>query len=402
VRYRNFQSAIYVQDDIRIRRNLTLSPGVRYETQSHVSDRNNFAPRFGVTWAPFRSGRTTLRSSLGIFYDWMATNTYEQTLRVDGFRQQELNVINPSYPDLAGFGVIPTTNRYLFGGRITLPRLTRASAGIDQLLFRQFRSSVTYSYTRGSGLLRGENRNPPVDGVRPDSAFANVIEPVPDAKSTQHQVNVNITINPGALLPAFNQRRIRFSRSTVFFNYTLGQHENNTDGPFAIPATGNLGDEWGLAPGDVRHRLSFSYNNQIIRNLQVSTQVNVVGGPAYGIRTGRDENGDSIFNDRPGGVGRNTLRGATHATLNMFTQYTFVFGGQTVSVPAGVAVISGTVRTFDQSGGRYRLSIGIFAENITNRANYVGYSGTMTSPHFGRPTAVAGMRRVQLGTNFSF
>jgi hypothetical protein len=130
--------------------------------------------------------------------------------------------------------------------------------------------------------------------------------------------------------------------------------------------------------------------------------VNVVGGPAYGIRTGRDENGDSIFNDRPGGVGRNTLRGATHATLNMFTQYTFVFGGQTVSVPAGVAVISGTVRTFDQSGGRYRLSIGIFAENITNRANYVGYSGTMTSPHFGRPTAVAGMRRVQLGTNFSF
>ena len=70
------------------------------------------------------------------------------------------------------------------------------------------------------------------------------------------------------------------------------------------------------------------YNNQIIRNLQVSTQVNVVGGPAYGIRTGRDENGDAIFNDRPRGVGRNSLRGATHANLNMFTQYTFVFDGQ--------------------------------------------------------------------------
>ena len=60
------------------------------------------------------------------------------------------------------------------------------------------------------------------------------------------------------------------------------------------------------------------------------------------------------------------------------------------------------VRTFDQSGARYRLSIGIFVENLTNRANYVGYSGTRTSQHFGQPTAVAGMRKVQMGMNFSF
>ena len=86
----------------------------------------------------------------------------------------------------------------------------------------------------------------------------------------------------------------------------------------------------------------------------------------------------------------------------MFTQYTFVFGRQTTSEPAGVTVISGTVRTFDRSGGRYRLSVGIFVENLTNRANFVGYSGTMTSLHFRQATAVAGMRRVQFGTNFSF
>ena len=124
-----------------------------------------------------------------------------------------------------------------------------------------------------------------------------------------------------------------------------------------------------MAPGDVRHRLSFSYNNQIIRNLQVSTQVNVVGGPAYGIRTGRDENGDSIFNDRPRGVGRNTLRGATHANLNMFTQYTFVFGTDRVRACRGYGD-SGTVRTFDQRR-EIRLSIGSSRE-LTNRANYKG------------------------------
>ena len=52
-------------------------------------DANNIGPRIGVTWAPFKSGKTTLRASAGIFYDWLSTGTYEQTLRVDGVRQRE-------------------------------------------------------------------------------------------------------------------------------------------------------------------------------------------------------------------------------------------------------------------------------------------------------------------------
>ena len=48
------------------------------------------------------AGQTTLRSSWGIFYDWLPTNTYEQTLRVDGFRQRELDIVNPPYPGPRG------------------------------------------------------------------------------------------------------------------------------------------------------------------------------------------------------------------------------------------------------------------------------------------------------------
>ena len=406
VRYQNLQGAVYVQDDIRVRRNLTLSPGVRFEAQTHMADYNNVAPRFGITWSPFRSGRTTPRSSVGIFYDWLPMNTYEQTLRVDGFRQRELNVLNPVYPELPDIGVVPPTNRYLLGGDIRSARLTRTSAGIDQQVFGGFRSSVTYSYTRSSGLLRGLNRNAPVDGVRPDPAFGNIVESVSDGHARQHQVQLNVTINPGALLPAFNERRIRFSRSTVFVNYTFGDERNNADGPFGIPATGSLDGEWGFAAGDVRHRLNFSYNNQIIRNFQVSTSVNGVGGSAYGIRTGRDENGDLIFNDRPAGIGRNTLRTTAQWNLNVYAAYIFVFGRQVGSLPPGVTVIGGggtaAVRTFDQGGGRYRLQIGVSGLNLTNRANYIGYSGTMTSPHFRQPTAVTGMRKIQtfIGLNF--
>ena len=98
IQYWNMQLGMYVQDDIRVRKNLTLSPGVRYEVQTHLSDYNNFGPRFGVTWSPGKSGKTTIRGSVGVFYDWLSTGVYEQTLRVDGVRQQELTVTDPPYP----------------------------------------------------------------------------------------------------------------------------------------------------------------------------------------------------------------------------------------------------------------------------------------------------------------
>src|SRR6185436_10512695 len=92
ISYNNVQAGVYIQDDIRVRKSLTLSPGMRFEAQTHLRDYNNFGPRLGVSWAPFKNGKTSLRASAGIFYDWLNANIYEQTLRVDGFRQQELNI----------------------------------------------------------------------------------------------------------------------------------------------------------------------------------------------------------------------------------------------------------------------------------------------------------------------
>jgi hypothetical protein len=406
VSFGTLQGAWYFQDDVRVRRNLTLSAGVRYEAQAHLDDYDNVAPRFGVTWSPFASGATTLRSSWGLFYDWLQNNTIEQTVRVDGFRQQELDIFNPSYPNLAELGSAPPANRYLLGDGLRLPRSTRVSAGIDQRLASRLQSTVTYSHTRGSTVLRGLNLNAPVGDLRPEPLFGNVIAVASDASSRQHQLQVNLTANPGALLPAFNAPRISWMRTTLFLNYTLAQLENNSDGAFGVPATGDLAQEWGPGAGDVRHRLNIQLNNQIIRNLLVSFNLSANSGTPYSIRTGQDDNGDLIFNDRPAGVGRNTERAAWQWTINPAVAYSWAFGSRGIALPPGVTVIAGggvpTVQNFAQDTSRYRLQVFVQVQNLTNRANYAGYSGTLTSPFFGRPTAVSGTRKVDVGMNLTF
>jgi hypothetical protein len=394
IAYTSVQGAWYVQDDVRVRRNLTLSAGARYEAQTHVSDYNNLAPRVGFTWAPLKSGATTLRASWGTFYDWMLGNTYEQTLRVDGVRQQEINILDPTYPDVPAFGASTPVARYLLGNDVQLPRNSRVSLGVDQRLARRVQSNVTYSHIHGATVWRGVNLNQPVGGVRPQPQFGNIIEVFSDAESRQHQVATSLTVNPGALLPAFNAPRIDWKRVTVFFNHTLGFLDNNSDGPFVPPPGGSLLAEWGPGGQDIRHRLNVTVNNQIVRNLLMNFNVNYNSGAPYTIRTGFDDNGDLIFNDRPFGVDRNSLRGASQWSINPAMAYTFTFGRNITSLPPGVGVIANgaapTVVSVDQSGARFRLQLVVQAQNITNHANYGGYSGTLTSPFYGRPTLVNG------------
>jgi hypothetical protein len=405
IAYGNLQSGVYVQDDIRVQKNLTISPGVRYEVQMHVNEYHNVGPRFGVTWAPFASGVTTLRGSVGVFYDWLPTATYQQALQVDGLRQQELNIVNPSYPDPGTAGIIPATNRYFLSPNFVAPRTTRVSGGVEQGIGKLVRVVTTYSYQRGSDLARGLNLNAPIDGIRPDLTFANVVEAVSDAASRQHQIQIDSNINPGALLPDFKGPRISFRRMTGFVNYTWATLRNNTDGAFSIPATGTLAEEWGPAANDVRSRLNLTFNNQIVRNLLVNFNLYTATAPAYTLLTGQDTNGDGVFNDRPTGVGRNTLRADGETRIFMQVAYQFAFG-KIAPLPPGIGVFGGggaaQVRTFDQGNARYRLQIFVSADNLTNHANYLGYSGVMTSPFFGRPTTVTGMRKIDAGINLSF
>ena len=405
VHYVNMQGAVYVQDDIRIRRNLSVTPGVRVEVQNHI---NGWVvgPRFGATWAPFANGKTTIRGSWGIFYDWLATNTYEQTIRIDGFQQREINIANPTYPEVPTVANATPADRYLLDPSLKHPGNSRVSAGVDYAFSPRYRVNAIYRYTRGTGLLRGLNLNAPINGVRPSPEFANVIQVVGDGRMLQHVWNFGGQTNfPQEL--GRTARRWDFRRFNFFGNYTLGWSENNVDGPFSVPATGDLDLEWGNAFSHAKHRFNGGFLSQAFRDLAVQVNINGNLGTAYGIQTGLDDNGDLIFNDRPAGVPRNTLVTPATWTLSMFTGYSFTFG-PSLQLPPGIQFAPGaggtltvtTVTRPDQ--GRYRMSLNVFVENLTNRTNFMGYSGVQTSYFYRQPTMAQGARRIQASMNLQF
>jgi len=406
--YWNLQAAFYVQDDIRVRKGLTLSPGVRYEAQTHLDDYDAIGPRFGVTWAPWKNGKTTLRSSAGVFYDWLAAGIYEQTLRVDGFRQQELNIINPSYPDPGNVGVIPPINRYLLGDDLQMARNTRVSFGVDHAFTSKVRAGTTYAHINGTGLLRGSNLNAPLNGLRPDPLFGNIVEVAGDGRLRQNTLNTFLQVFVSPPSPAPSKQLWNWKRTNFGVNYFMGKSENDTDGAFSVPATGSLAAEWGPAPNDIRHRFNAFFGTQALRNFNANLNLSIASGSPYTIRTGIDGNGDLIFNDRPDGVGRNTARGGGSFNLSGFFVYNFFFGKQRVQLPPGIMIQGSPGGDFRVTQmqidpvPRFRLGIVVNAQNLTNHTNYTGYSGTMTSPFFGRPTAAQGMRKVDVGLNFNF
>jgi hypothetical protein len=407
LKYFNMQAAFYAQDDIRVRRSFTVTPGVRYEAQTHVNGRQNLGPRFGLTWAPFRNGKTTLRTSWGVFYDWLQTNTYEQTLRVDGFRQRELDIVNPSFPDPAGsITSVPPINRYLLDPDLQHARSSRVSAGVDYAFSPRIRANATYRHIRGTGMLRGRNLNNPVGGVRPHPEFGNIVEVVADASGRQHVLSLGGNSAPppipGSGGPLWDWKRFAF-----FGTYTFTRNENDTDGAFSTPATGSLAAEWGTAPGTASHRLNGGFFTGLLRDAFLQVNVNGSTGTPYTIQTGRDDDGDLVFNDRPVGVGRNTGRTSGQLALNVFAGYTFTFGPSIQLPPAIVFGPGGgggvNVTTVAQpQQGRYRMSINFNIQNLTNRANLIGYSGVLTSPFFGKPTMAMNPRRISIGFGLGF
>lgn len=411
VEYRNTEAALFVQDDYRFRKNLLLSFGARYEAQSLIDDKANLAPRFGMTWSPFKSNRTTIRAGAGIFYDWYETSLYENTLRQDGTRQFDTIIRNPGYPDPFDGGfiqpVVVPPSIVQMSSDMNMPTVRRYSVGLDQQITGWLRMRANYFNQYGWNQFRSRNLNAPVFGVRPSPELGNIalLETTGEAESHGLDVNLNFNYQPRRLFGVFG--------------YTIGERKNHTDSALSLPVDSNdLEAEWGPAADDIRHRIFSFISTDLKWGLRLGLNYRALSGRPYNITTGLDTNQDGVINERPESLTRNAGRLPWQSNTDLRLSWSRGFGPQrTPSGPGGGRGGGGggpqVVRMGPGGGGGFggpgggdnravRLEVYLQTFNVFNQVNYSNYAAVVTSALFGQPTAALPARRLEVGFRIGF
>ena len=323
--FSTMEFAWFVNDDVMLRRNLTLSAGLRHEFQAWLPDRNNWAPRLGLAWSPKTARRTVLRAGWGLFYNRLGPGLIDSVIRQQRQRQEQLIIRGTSavniFPDPY---VLPPTpaNRILtertFAGDLRAPYSIQWSASVEHLLPRGVVATVSYLRSRGVHLYRLRNLNAPVVGgqgagesARPDPGRGNVQAVESTGLSIFDMISVQV------------QRRLT-RLATLSGNYTLsyarGDVAGNARGSSlgSLPANNyDLHGEWGPASFDQRHRLFVNGSVSLPWRLRLHTMFNYGSPMPFNITTGSDDNQDTSYTDRPGGVGRNaSLPEALYMAIN--------------------------------------------------------------------------------------
>ncbi|MGH9628488.1 MAG: TonB-dependent receptor domain-containing protein, partial [Bryobacteraceae bacterium] len=377
VRQKTF--GLFVQDNVQLRRNLTLGLGLRYDWQSIPSDSNNLAPRVSLAYSPGEKSRNVFRAGFGIFYDRLRSWALRDAMLYDGRRLTNLILSNPGYPDPFTGGAqteIPPPSIVRFEDPLRLPYLMHYNFGWEHRLASGTTLSATYVGMRGVGRFRSLDANAPIapDFFRPDPSFGQIRQVGNSGSITSHGLELGVR-----------------GRLTSFFEgllrYEYGRTYSNADRMSTLPANSyNLESEWSRSDRDRRHGFRMGGVLRAGKWFRTGIIFRLRSGSPYSMTTGRDDNQDGIARDRPAGVARNTLEGPGYARLDLRWSRDFSLWGSN--------------NNGEEKGPR--LTVDVDAFNVLNQVNYEGYVGNLSSPFFGRPVSADPARRLQLGLRVRF
>ncbi|MCB1025877.1 MAG: hypothetical protein KDB79_15890, partial [Acidobacteria bacterium] len=189
-------------------------------------------------------------------------------------------------------------------------------------------------------------------------------------------------------------------------NYTLSRKTSDADGIFSLPSNSyDLAADRSTSDDDNRHRFYGFFNWKVMKSINFSANAFITSPNPYSITTGFDNNGDTIFNDRPIGVARNSERGAWSINLGNTLSWTYAFGkADSPKNPGGgmVIITSGGAPPVSVDKKKYSLQFFVSAQNVINRVNHIGFVGVQTSPFFRQPVSASSPRRISFGVRFSF
>ena len=426
----------------------TTSLGSTAENRAlQYPDRDDFAPRFGFSWAP--QAKTVVRGGGGVFYDRTFGDVDFQKSDNPPFAKVSLGTLQPALIPGAGTGAViqnafePSAVSPAFATPSPFnlhfrdARIYEWTLDVQRELPRSLLLDVGYVGTRGTHLVREWDPNQPI----PDPATQTTTQPYPDygnftytdsnGDSIYHslQSKVERHFSGGmAFLVAYTYSKAIDTNSTVFgTNRNTNFPQNSHD----------LAAERARAEFDIRHRLSAAYVyglpfgtgrlqsgnhalNYLVRDWQVSGIFTAQSGPPFTPQVSGDISHTNEGDDRPNLVG-NPI--PAHQTPNQWVlasafsvpaPYTFGDAGRNSLTAPGLA-------SWDFSVSRhFRLTEATALEfhadlfNLLNRANFDVPQADLASPSFGKifntVQAVAGFasggpgdpREVQLAMKLIF
>jgi hypothetical protein len=457
-----FDAGLYIQDDWKVRPNLTLSGGMRFETQNDIHDHADWGPRLSFSWGIGGGGKsapkTVLRGGFGIFYDRF-TNTYVLNAdRLNGVTEQQFVVTDPLYTPNPTALASPSAQQaiYRISPDLHASYIVQSAFSMERQVTKLANVTLTYLNSRGVHQFLSLVANAPfVNYPYPTGPVPNpaIYQYASGGVFWQNQLITQFNVQAGARLSLRGYYALNFANSDA-----------SSAGVFPSDSH-DVGLDYGRATFGVRNKLFMGGTVALPRGFRLSPFMIFNSGTPYNVTVDNDLSDDLQFNDRPAfatgvpgaclsqtqschyavpttsytPIPVNYLTGPSQFTLNLRLAKTFGFGPESGGRPqqpgggpggggggpgggggsrgGGGGGGGGFGRLGGGGGGgapatnrRYSLTFSVNARNALNKVNAATPIGVLSSPNFGQSVALAqgafssqaANRKIELQAMFSF
>ena len=410
----------YAQDEWKVSPAFTLNLGVRYDLEfleTIVTDKNNVSPRVGFAWSPYRSNRTVVRGSYGMFYDRVplrplanallsahnSTNYNQATLLSYTFSPTQAGA--PTFPNVASAPPTGAVENFsTMQSNVQNPYSQQTSLGVEQQLTRQSSLDASYQHLRGEHLISSYNTNINLNGTRPDPTRGNVKPYSSVFDSSYDGLELSIT-----------ERPVSWGSARLSYTWSHGI-DDVSEFFFSSPINNfNFGVDRSRSDDDQRHRVVFdasltsstkpanTFAEHLMHGWRLGGILQYYSRLPFNITTGG--NTLQLTTQRP------CIAGYTLTGTNPCTE---ALAGGVIGRNAGIgfdffSLNTRLSRTFTVTE-RVKLEMLAEAFNSLNHRNDMIPNGTWgtgaypTTPNatFGQATAVGDPRSVELGARIDF
>lgn len=403
------------------------------------SDKNNFSPRVGIAWDPFKNGRTVVRTGYGLYYDQVLVGIFEQNAFVNPpFNNRATfsgSGVTFSTPSGGALGALPVRDLIASAPDFQTPMIQQWSFGIQRQILRNMVGELSYVGTKGDHLIRPVDLNypDPADVSRVGLANANTVRPFLGYRRIQYRETSAKSRYHGML----SSLTYRFSTDvSITASYTFSKNltdaTNDRDAVDLPQNPRNYRAEYAEARTSRPHIFSASYVYELpfFRKESNAWKRGFLGGWQFAgitdISSGQPvarvvsgaSNVAAIIGQYPDVV--SDPNSGRAGTIDPVTGLPFIFdpsafraplAGTYGNAPRAFARLFGRNQTnltltkniYFDTEDRFKLQLRVEAFNVFNHTQFTGAGTTLTTTStFGLPTGARLPREFQFGAKLLF